>query len=159
MRHWGRSNPMSNVVWISSESGWRSRMYSKGGANMADVDFEARLLRLYDEPPALADAQLFAHRVEARLDRGWGIRQVLIGAFGFVGGLIGAMQMVGSGVGAQLREASSASTAAFSRELDQAMRSGFGLDGLPLNGEVMWMAAALGVMALALAVTRAVEEF
>ncbi len=33
------------------------------------------------------------------------------------------------------------------------------LNALPLGGEVVWMAAALGVMALAFAITRAVEEF
>ena len=126
---------------------------------MADVDFEARLLRLYDEPPTFGDAELFAHRIEARLDRGWGIRQVLIGAFGFIGGLIGAMQMVGSGVGAQLREASRASTDALTLRWDSLWRSSLDAAAMPLSGEVMWMAAALGVMALALAVTRAVEEF
>jgi hypothetical protein len=126
---------------------------------MADVDFEARLLRMFDTPPAFADAELFAHRVEARLDRGWGLRQVLIGAFGFVGGLIGAMQMVGSGVGLQLEEASANSTAAFASRFSDLWRSGVDLAGMPLSGEVMWMATAMGVMALAFAVTRAVEEF
>jgi hypothetical protein len=126
---------------------------------MADVDFEARLLRLYDQPPAFGDAEVFAHRIEARLDRGWGIRQVLIGAFGFVGGLIGALQMVGSGVGAELREASQDSTAALTQQIDGLWRSSLDVSAMPLSGEVMWMAAALGVMALALAVTRAVEEF
>ena len=126
---------------------------------MADLEFEARLLRLYDQPPAFADAELFAHRVEARLDRGWGVRQVLIGAFGFVGGLIGAMQMVGSGIAGQLRESSQASTGALAAQWDSLWRSSLDTSAMPLSGEVMWMAAALGVMALALAVTRAVEEF
>ena len=70
---------------------------------MADVSFENRLLRMFDEPPAFADADRFAHDIEARLDRGWGLRQLMIGAFGVIGGVIGAAQMVGSGMGPALR--------------------------------------------------------
>ena len=125
---------------------------------MADVDFEARLLRMFDAPPAFADADLFARGVEARLDRGWGVRQLLIGAFGFIGGLIGAMQMMGSGIGTQLEQASEESTGVLTRQLDGFLRSGMDLAAMPLSNEVLWMAAAMGVMALAFAVTRAVEE-
>ncbi len=39
------------------------------------------------------------------------------------------------------------------------MRTGENISALPFGGEAMWLAAALGVMALAFAVTRAVEEF
>ncbi|HYG26538.1 MAG TPA: hypothetical protein VD906_06505, partial [Caulobacteraceae bacterium] len=63
------------------------------------------------------------------------------------------------GVGAQLREASRASTDALTLRWDSLWRSSLDAAAMPLSGEVMWMAAALGVMALALAVTRAVEEF
>lgn len=126
---------------------------------MADVDFDARLLKMFDEPPAFGDSELFAHRVEARLDRGWGLRQVLIGAFGFVGGLIGAMQMVGSGLGGELERASEQSTGLITQRIDSLWQSGTDLASMPLGGEVVWMAAALGVMALAFALTRAVEEF
>ena len=37
---------------------------------MADVSFENRLLRLFDEPPALPDAERFARDIEARDGRG-----------------------------------------------------------------------------------------
>ena len=51
------------------------------------------------------------------------------------------------------------SAALVTRPLGELWRSDLDLGGIPLTGEVLWMAAALGVMALALAVTRAVEEF
>ena len=126
---------------------------------MADVSFEHRLLHAFDEPPAFADADLFAARVEARLDRGWGLRQLLIGGFGVVGGVVGTMQMVGSGFVPQLEAASVQSTGLLTQRLDDFWRSSLDLGAMPLSSEVLWMAAALGVMALAFAVTRAVEEF
>ena len=126
---------------------------------MADVSFENRLLRMFDEPPAFADADRFAHDIEARLDRGWGLRQLMIGAFGVIGGVIGAAQMVGSGMGPALEKASEQSTTLVTERLVSLWRSSLGMGGTPLSGEVLWMAAALGVMALAFAVTRAVEEF
>lgn len=126
---------------------------------MAEVSFEQRLLRDFDEPPAFADADLFAARVEARLDRGWGLRQLLIGAFGIVGGMIGTIQFVGSGLAPQLEAASQQSTALLSQRIGGFWRSSIDLASMPLGGEVIWMAAALGVMALAFAITRAVEEF
>ena len=126
---------------------------------MADVSFEHRLLRAFDEPPAFADADRFASQVEARLDRGWGLRQLLIGAFGVIGGLIGTVQVVGSGFVPQLEAASAQSTSLLTQRVDDFWRSSLSLGAMPLSSEVLWMAAALGVMALALAVTRAVEEF
>ena len=125
---------------------------------MADVSFESRLLRMFDEPPPFADADAFARQVETRLNRGWGLRQLMIGAFGVVGGFIGAFQMVGSGMGAQLEQASEQSAGLLNQRFDSLWRSSVDFASMPLSGEVLWMAAALGVMALAFAVTRAVEE-
>lgn len=119
---------------------------------MADPSFENRLLRLFDEPPAVPDADGFARGVEARLSRGWGLRQLTIWAFGIIGGLIGVYQMAGSGLVPQIENAMTAG-------LEDLWRVGAGYAALPLSGEVLWMAAALGVMALAFAITRAVEEF
>jgi hypothetical protein len=126
---------------------------------MAEAEFESRLLRLFDQPPAMPDGDAFALRVEARLDRGWGLRQVLIWTAGIAGGVIGAVQMVGSGLLPQFETATEESSLALSRHFETFMRSGADYAALPLNGEVLWMAAALGVMALAFAITRAVEEF
>ena len=57
-------------------------------------DFERRLERMFSEAPSYPDAETFAGRVEARLDRGWTARRWLIGAAGLVGGVIGASQLV-----------------------------------------------------------------
>lgn len=126
---------------------------------MADAGFENRLLKLFDEPPALADAEQFAQGVETRLNRGWSIRQLTIGAFGVVGGVLGVWQMARWGVAPRLESASERSTELMTAGFTDAWRAGENLTALPMNGEVLWMAAALGVMALAFAITRAVEEF
>jgi hypothetical protein len=125
---------------------------------MADVEFERRLLQMFDQPPAFADADHFARGVEARLARGWNLRQLVLGAFGVVGGVIGSLQVIGSGLVPQLETATQGVSRTVSNELSVLWNAGSALEALPLSGEVMWMAAALGVMALALAVTRAVEE-
>jgi hypothetical protein len=125
---------------------------------MADANFENRLLRLFDEPPAFADADRFAQGVETRLNRGWSIRQLTIGAFGAVGGVLGVWQVMRSGVLPQLETASERSASLMTTGFEDAMRASSDLAAMPLSGEVMWMAAAMGVMALAFALTRAVEE-
>jgi hypothetical protein len=117
---------------------------------MPDSDFEARLERLFDQPPAFSDNEAFARLVEARLDRGWGLRQGLIGAAGLAGGIVAAVQLLGSGALPRFE----AVTAQSAQALTGALRG-----GLPMGGEAMWMAAALGVMALAFALTRASQEF
>ena len=126
---------------------------------MAEVSFENRLLRMFDEPPPMPDADRFARRVEARLDRGWNLRQLTIGSFGILGGAIGVFQMARSGFVPQVEAASRKSASLLTSGLGDLWNSATGYAAMPLSGEVLWMAAALGVMALALAVTRAVEEF
>lgn len=126
---------------------------------MAELDFEMRLDRMFNEPPAMADAEAFARLVEMRLDRGWTLRQVAIGAAGLVAGLFGVSQLLGSRLLFDATEATQRNSVAFTSSLGDIMRTGENLSALPFGGEAMWLAAALGVMALAFAVTRAVEEF
>jgi hypothetical protein len=126
---------------------------------MADVDFERRLLQMFDQPPHFADADRFARSVDARLDRGWNLRQMVLGAFGVIGGIIGSLQMIRAGFVPQLETASQEASGMMTRQLDELWRAGAGYGAMPVTGEVVWMAAALGVMALVFAVTRAVEEF
>jgi hypothetical protein len=126
---------------------------------MADIDFERRLLQMFDQPPHFEDADRFARGVDARLASGWNLRQMVLGAFGVVGGIIGSLQMIRSGFVPQLETASQEATGMVTREWSDLWQAGAGYASMPLGGEVMWMAAALGVMALAFAVTRAVEEF
>ncbi|MGE5502499.1 MAG: hypothetical protein ACM3W4_11300 [Ignavibacteriales bacterium] len=126
---------------------------------MADPDFEASLVKLFAEAPALPDPDGFARVVEARLDRGWNLRQALIWTMGLAGGVIGVSQMLPSRLMAQMGAASEDSTHLIDKGLAGLSNLQGSLNTLPLGGEVVWMAAALGVMALAFAITRAVEEF
>ncbi|MBW8860387.1 MAG: hypothetical protein JF570_11870 [Caulobacter sp.] len=63
---------------------------------MADLDFETQLTRLYGQAPAFRDAEMFAEQVTQKLDRGWALRRVLIGATGVVAGVAAAVQLVGA---------------------------------------------------------------
>jgi hypothetical protein len=126
---------------------------------MADPDFEQGLVKMFAQAPALPDPEGFARILEARLDRGWTLRQALIWTLGLAGGVVGFSQVFPTRVLAQMGAASDE----FTKMIDQGVRSFSNLQGsldtLPLGGEVVWMAAALGVIALAFAITRAVEEF
>ncbi|WP_245863690.1 hypothetical protein [Caulobacter mirabilis] len=126
---------------------------------MAELDFEMTLDRMFHEPPAFPDSEAFAKLVELRLDRGWSVRQIGIGVAGLVAGLVGAFQLVNSRVLVDLGGESVRQVALIREGAAGLTRAGEGLSSLPVSGEVMWMAVALGVMAVAFAVTRAVEEF
>jgi hypothetical protein len=126
---------------------------------MAELDFEMKLDRMFHEPPVFPDAEAFARLLELRLDRGWSLRQVGIGAAGLIAGLIGVFQLLNSGFLVNVSAETERQTAALTGGVDGLLKAGGNLASLPFGGEVMWMAAALGVMALAFAVTRAVEEF
>ena len=126
---------------------------------MAELDFEMKLDRMFNEPPAMADSEAFARLVELRLDRGWNLRQVAIGGAGMVAGLVGVSQVLGSRLLFDAGEVTQRNANAFTQSVTSMVRTGENLSALPFGGEAMWLAAALGVMALAFAVTRAVEEF
>ena len=125
---------------------------------MADLDFETRLERMFAQPPTFADADVFARRVESRLDRSWTMRRWAIGVAGLVGGVVATGQVVGSnlsermqGFGAETMADLTNSARGFAPELKA-------LSVLPVGTEVLWMGAALAVMAVALVATRMLEE-
>ena len=125
---------------------------------MADPEFENRLGRWFAEAPAFADADVFARRIEARLDRSWAVRRVLIGAAGLGGGLVAAGQMLGANVFQRVAAVSDASMQAVSqgaRTVGQLRM----LSMLPVGGEVIWMGAGLAVLAVVLMATRSLEDF
>ena len=124
---------------------------------MADLDFEAQLSRLYGQAPAFRDAELFAQQVTERLDRGWALRRVVIGATGVVAGLAAAVQLVGGRFAEEF--------SAVSRDGAQKLDLGLGqltsrYDQLFTMGgsETLWIAAALALLALAFGVTRLMDE-
>ncbi|MDQ0464021.1 hypothetical protein QO010_001792 [Caulobacter ginsengisoli] len=125
---------------------------------MADLDFEMRLDRLFAEPPHLADSEAFAHRVETRLNRGWSLRSLAIGAAGVLGGVIGAGQLISSNLLGQAQAASVNQTNAISDGFSNIVKAGSNLSALPIGGEAVWLVAALGILALAFGITRAMDE-
>ena len=126
---------------------------------MADLDFENRLERMFSQAPAFPDADAFARRVEGRLDRAWTVRRWAIGAAGIAGGVIAAFQMVGSNVSQRMQGAGSQAWADATRELQAFTPEWKALSYLPMGTEVVWMGAALAVLAVALMATRMIEEF
>ena len=124
---------------------------------MAELEFESRISRMFAEAPAFADADRFARRVEARLDRGWALRRALIGIAGLGGGVIAAVQMLGARLidrAAGLSESSLTSVSHGARALG-GLRF---LADLPAGAEVMWTAAGLAVLVVVLVAARAIEE-
>ena len=125
---------------------------------MADLDFEMKLDRMFNEPPAMPDAAAFAKLVELRLDRGWNIRQIALGAAGLIAGVVGVSQIVSSRMVLETAAAATGRRAeALSESLGSLLNITEAASVLSYGGQVIWMGAALGVMALAFAVTRVVE--
>jgi hypothetical protein len=127
---------------------------------MADLDFDAQLSRLYADPPSLPDSDAFNQRVFGRLDRGWALRRLAIATAGAAAGVVGAYQVVSSRLFADVQ--------IFSRDSARALGGGYSHftsqanEMLALGGgasEVLWMGAALAVLAIGFAVTRAVDQF
>ena len=124
--------------------------------------FEHQLQRLFAEPMAFADSGAFTARVQARLERGWAMRRVLIGAAGVAGGLIAAAQVVGANL---VQRASAASATADSQAKDLAadlVTRGHALlhaQTLPIGGEALWTVAGLAALGLGLAFARVMEQF
>ena len=125
---------------------------------MADLDFETRLERMFAQPPAFVDADAFARRVEGRLDRSWTVRRWAIGAAGLVGGVVATGQVVGSNLSERMQGFGAETIAdltAGARDFAPELKA---LSLLPVGTEVLWMGAALAIMALALVATRMLEE-
>ena len=123
---------------------------------MSDAGFDARLERLFAEPPRVADPDGFARRVDARLDREWTLKRWFIGAAGAAGGLVAATQSVGSEAYDRL--------AATAGPLGRQMQTVLGADwsaGLQteslMSGPSVWAMVAIGGLLATLAAVRAAE--
>lgn len=124
---------------------------------MADLDFETQLARLYGQAPVFRDAELFARQVTEKLDRGWALRRVLIGATGVVAGVAAAVQLVGARFTNEFAEMSKAGADQLNLGVDKLTHRYDQLFSLG-GSETLWVGAALAVLALAFAVTRLVDE-
>lgn len=124
---------------------------------MADLEFEGRLGKLFAEPPYFPDAPLFALKMDARLNRGWTLRRMVIGALGLAGGLIGVIQIASSGALGKVEVASNAGARTLNG-LAAAVPAKLSLPAVPFGGEALWMSAALAVLAIGFAISRAIKE-
>lgn len=125
---------------------------------MAEPDFEAQLTRLYNEPPAFPDAELFAAQVAAKLDRGWALRRILIGGAGIAAGVIAAAQLITTRFSADLQALSRDGTRDLNADIGVALDKLNQVVSTPASLEALWLAAGLALLALGFAVTRAMEE-
>jgi hypothetical protein len=123
---------------------------------MVDPDFERRLERLFLDPPALADADDFADRLEARLGRGWAARRWLLGAAGVAGGLVAASQLLFSGLFARVGDAETAARAA-PAHIEAAVVA-HGPSILSGGDGVVWTAVGVAVVLAGFVLTRMIEE-
>ena len=119
---------------------------------MAELEFEARLDRMFAQPPFFPDAAIFALKVDHRLERGWSLRRMLIG------GLFGVAQVVSSGLLSRAELLSAQSSKLLSQNLHQLIPLHLSFLDLPFGREVLGMSAALAAIALVLGLTRAIEE-
>jgi hypothetical protein len=126
---------------------------------MAELGFDALLDRMFADVPVFADADTFARRIDERLDRGWTVRRTVIGGLGLIGGLIGGAQILGSGLLSRMGELTNRSDRVISAGLSDLVPTDLMPRGILLNGEILWMAAALAAVAVGFALTRALREF
>lgn len=126
---------------------------------MAELDFDQRLERMFAAPPHFPDAELFAVKAAERLDRGWTLRRLTIGAAGVLGGLIGVGQMARSGLLGDVERLSSQAVSGVVRGVDGWAHARAALEQLPLRADMVWMPALLVAAAAAFAITRMIEEF
>jgi hypothetical protein len=124
---------------------------------MAEPDFEAQLSRMFAESPSFPDAALFNAEVAAKLDRGWAVRRMFIAGAGTLAGLFAAFQIVGSRFSTEVSQLSRTSGHNLQTEIDAGVAKFNAVLTTPASAEALWLAAGLAVVALAFAVTRAVE--
>jgi len=126
---------------------------------MSDFGFEARLERLFAQPPRLADAGLFARRLQERLEREWALRRGLLGAAGVVGGFIAVTQTVGAEVYGRLLAAAGPT----GRQIEAAWlqsQADVAAGGLPMSNETLWLVAGVAAgLGAVLAATRLADTF
>ena len=126
---------------------------------MAELNFERELNRMFAEAPELGDANLFALRVDERLQRGWTVRRVLIGGLGVAGGVVGGAQLLGGGLVERLGDATSQSGRLLTGKVIDLVEAGIMPQSLPPDVGMFWVAGAFAVVAIGFAVTRVMREF
>lgn len=126
---------------------------------MSDFEFEARLERLFSQPPPVSDPDAFAARVQSRLERGWAFRRVLIGAAGVVGAVVAATQTFGSGMVERLQAVQAPVQPLLDEVESGSLLANDSLGALAGSGEVMWLAAGMLALTVGIAATRLSDAF
>lgn len=126
---------------------------------MADLDFDMRLSRLFAEDPALPDGDAFARRVEARLERNWTLRRVLIGGAGLVGGLVVAGQMLMPHVAQRIQSIPVPTAANLQQGMETLIPQWKVLSYLPYSSELLWIGAGLAALGVAALAKRSIEDY
>ncbi len=127
---------------------------------MPEPSFEHQLGRLFAEPPPLTGHAEFTAAVQARLESGWAMRRVVIGAAGVVGGLVATAQVVGANLVQRVAMVSQGADSRAHNLAADLMARGeatLHLQSLPLGGEVLWMVAGLAAMGAALVAARLMD--
>lgn len=122
-------------------------------------DFDALLVRLFDEPPAFADSEAFVASVIQRLDRRWQVRSLVIGVTGLLGGFVAVSQIMANNLVGKVEVLSLGAKPHLLSQLIRSAETHLVLPSLPFGGEGLWMSAGLAGLALVFALTRAIEEF
>ena len=122
---------------------------------MPEPGFEFKLERMFAEAPAMPDADLFTVRVLDRLNRGWDVRRLLIGAMGAAGGLVGAFELLGSGAFGHLAALGDQTDGFIAQQL---ARGGPALTGLGVDAQAVWMSVVLALIAAGFGLARLVRE-
>lgn len=125
---------------------------------MADLEFEGRLDRLFAETPPYADAELFARKVQSRLDRSWALRRGLIGGLGVIGGLIAVGQLAASGVISRAEIISHQSAKVASIAMANHLPAHLFYDSMPMGADFLLALGALAVVGVGLVVLRLIGE-
>lgn len=121
---------------------------------MSDFDFDARLERLFSQPPRVSDPAVFARRVEDRLDREWSMRRLLIGAAGVVGAALTLSQTLGAQFLSGAEAVAGPAVRLMNEETARFRVSSLLGDQMLWSGEAVWTVVGLVGLAAAFVATR-----
>ena len=127
---------------------------------MVERDFEGQLERMFNQPPAFADNEDFARRVDRRLESGSRLRGVGIAAAGVIGGIIAVSQVLSSGFGLEIRDVEADSARTLDSLYQQVVDATPMLDvaGYDIGAGMFWMVSAMLVLAAGAFSTRLFDE-
>lgn len=131
---------------------------------MLEREFEASLERMFRDAPPRPDAELFAARVQKRLNNGWALRRWGVGAAGMIGGAVAITQTLGADLSLRFEQASAGSAKAVDTVYRQAVGqaqtisadSGLAFGDMGLG--MFWVVSGVIVLLAAALMTRAFDE-